>query len=94
MQKGGFDFSFFEWAAVLGLLIGVGQVLDSDERLTWRVVAGRGLVSAGLAAIAPVALIWLPDMPRIAQFALAAAFASLGTSGLQVLMRWVLTRKM
>jgi hypothetical protein len=85
------DFSFFTWSTILGALIGLGQVLDSDEQLTWRIVVGRALVSAGLAATAPALLVWFPEMPRMAEFALAAAVASLGTSALQSLVRWLLT---
>ena len=85
------DFSFFTWSTVLGALIGLGQVLDSAEQLTWRIVVGRALVSAGLAATAPALLVWFPEMPRMAEFALAAAVASLGTSALQSLVRWLLT---
>jgi len=85
------DVSFFTWSTILGALIGLGQVLDSAERLTWRIVVGRALVSAGLAATAPALLVWFPEMPRMAEFALAAAVASLGTSALQSLVRWLLT---
>lgn len=77
----------------MGLLIGLGQVLDSEERLTWRVVIGRALVSAGIAAAAPVIFIWFPNIPRATEFALAALLASLGTSGLQALVRRFMHRK-
>ena len=86
-----FDYQFFTWAAVLGGLISLGQILDSTEKLTFRVIAGRALVSAGLAAMAPALLAWFPDMPRVAEFAFAAVFASLGTSGLQLIIRKILT---
>lgn len=85
------DFSFFTWSTILGVLIGLGQVLDSAEKLTWRVVVGRALVSAGLAATAPALLVWFPEMPRMAEFALAAALASLGTSALQSFVRRLLS---
>jgi hypothetical protein len=85
------DFSFFAWSSVLGALIGLGQILDSAEQLSWRVVVGRALVSAGLASTAPALLAWFPQMPRMAEFAFAAVLASLGTSALQSLVRRVLT---
>lgn len=85
------DTAFFSWSTVLGALIGLGQILDSAEPLSWRVIVGRSLVSAGLASMAPVVLIWLPTMPRTAEFAFAALFASMGTSGLQMLVRKILT---
>ena len=88
-HNNGVDVSFFGWSTVLGALIGLGQILDSAEKLSWRVIVGRAMVSAGLASMAPVALLWLPAMPRTAEFALAAVMASLGTSGLQMLIRRV-----
>jgi hypothetical protein len=87
------DTSFFGWAVALGALIGLGQLLDSHEKLSWRAVAGRAILSAALASIAPVALIWLPALPRTAEFALAAGLASLGTSGAQALVRRLLLGK-
>ena len=86
-----FDPQFFSWAAVLGGLISLGQLLDSTERLRPRIILGRALVSAGLAAMAPALLTWFPEMPRPAEFAFAAVFASMGTSGLQMLLRKILT---
>ena len=85
------DTTFFTWSTVLGALIGLGQILDSAEELSWRVLIGRALVSAGLASMAPALLAWFPNMPRMAEFAFAAALASLGTSSLQMLVRKVLT---
>lgn len=85
------DTTFFSWSTILGALIGLGQILDSAEPLSWRIIVGRALVSAGLASMAPVVLIWLPQMPRMAEFAFAALLASMGTSGLQMLVRKVLT---
>ena len=85
------DTAFFAWSSILGALIGLGQILDSAEKLSWRIVVGRALVSAGLASMAPVLLVWLPQMPRMAEFAFAALLASMGTSGLQMLVRRLLT---
>lgn len=90
MDHNRIDVSFFTWATILGTLIGLGQILDSSERLSWRVVVGRSLVSAGLASMAPALLTWFPQMPRMAEFAFAAVLASLGTSALQALVRKVL----
>lgn len=73
-------------ATFMGAVIGLGQLLNSEVELTWRYVFGRAIVAAGLAACAPVLLLWFPAMPPTAEFALAALFASLGTSGLQALM--------
>jgi len=90
MNNDKIDFSFFTWATILGALIGLGQILDSTENLSWRIVVGRALVSAGLASTAPALLTWFPQMPRMAEFAFAAVLASLGTSALQSIVRRVL----
>lgn len=79
-------YQFFAIAAVMGALIGLGQLLNSDVKLTWRYVFGRAICAAGLAACAPAVLLFFPAMPPAAEFAIAALFASLGTSGLQALL--------
>lgn len=87
MNGNNIDTNFFSWAFVLGALIGLGRLLDSSEPISLRVVVGRAILSAALASAAPVILIWLPALPRTVEFALAALLASLGTSGVQMLLR-------
>ena len=84
------DWYFILAVTGMGALIGIGQLLDSDERLTWKIVVGRAMVSGGLAACAPLILVWLPQLPATVEFAFAALLASLGTSGLQLLVAKVL----
>lgn len=81
------DFRLISVATIMGALIGLGQLLNSEEKLTWRYVFGRAIVSAGLAASAPAVLVFFPSVPATAQFAISALFASLGTSALQSLLR-------
>lgn len=75
---------------LIGILTGLGQLLASKERLTWRIVIGRCLSSAGIATAAGVVLIAMPNLSPLAQIGLAAALASLGTSGLERLIQRVL----
>lgn len=79
------------WAAVLffmiGALIAVGQLLLSKEVLTWRVIVGRCVSTGGLAIAAGAALTIFPDISLVAQMGIAAMLASLGTSGLELLVR-------
>jgi hypothetical protein len=77
------------WLAVLGGLVGLGQLLASQEKLTARIVIGRFLSSAGIGAAAALPLAIMPDMPFGAQLALAAGLASLGTSALERLVQRV-----
>lgn len=69
--------------AVVGVTIGVGQLLVGDEVLTWRIIIGRSLSTGGIAMAAGTVLVWVPDLPLIGQIGVAAAMASLGTSGLE-----------
>ena len=68
---------------VAGILIGIGQLLTSQEKLTWRIVLGRMISSGALGASAAGILAWLPDLSYNAQIGIACALASLGTSGLE-----------
>lgn len=66
-----------------GVAVGIGQLLHSKEPLNWRIVVGRAMSSGGLGVAAGTALSWAPDLPFGAQLGIAAALASLGTSGLE-----------
>lgn len=66
-----------------GLVIGLGQLLGSSEKLTLRIVLGRALSSVGLSLVAGVSLLQIPDMPLIPLIGLSALIASLGTSALE-----------
>lgn len=68
---------------LVGISIGVGQLLASNEVLTWRIVIGRSLSTGGIAMASGAALVWVPDLPLLGQIGIAAALASLGTSGLE-----------
>lgn len=71
--------------ALIGVTIGIGQLLASSEVLTWRIVVGRALSSGGIAMGAGAVLVWVPELTLVGQFGVAAALASLGTSGLEKL---------
>jgi len=77
---------------LVGILVGIGQLLASQERLTMRIVIGRALSSAGLGASSAALLVWIPGLPIAAQLGVAALVASLGTSGLEKLIQRVLTK--
>lgn len=76
--------------AAIGALVGLGQLLASKEILTKRIVIGRMLSSAGLGASAAAIIAIIPGLSLAAQFGIAAAIASLGTSGLERLFqKWI-----
>ncbi len=86
------SFSLLGWLAGIGAAIGLGQLLLSDEPITWRRVVGRALVTGGLALGAAAALVWIPGLPFPALAGIAAATASLGTSGLERLFQKFINR--
>ncbi|MBS1143358.1 MAG: putative Holin [Proteobacteria bacterium] len=69
--------------AFVGISIGIGQLLASGEAMTPRIIIGRSLCTGGIAMAAGAVLVWVPDLPIIGQVGVAAALASLGTSGLE-----------
>lgn len=78
--------------AGVGICIGIGQLLASGEVLTWRIIVGRSLSTGGIAMAAGAILVWVPDLPLVGQIGVAAALASLGTSGLERLFQRVIAR--
>jgi hypothetical protein len=79
--------------ALVGVSIGLGQLLASGEVLTWRIIVGRSLSTGGIAMAAGATLVWVPDLPMVGQIGVAAALASLGTSGLERLFQSVIQRR-
>ena len=69
--------------SVVGVTIGLGQLLAGNERLTLRLLVGRALSTGGLAMAAGVVLVWVPELSLVGQIGVAAGLASLGTSGLE-----------
>jgi hypothetical protein len=69
--------------ALIGAIVGLGQLLASNETLTKRLVFGRALSSGALGMAAAAVLSFMPEIPFAAQMGLAATIASLGTSGLE-----------
>lgn len=69
--------------AAAGALLGIGQLLASGDRLTWRIAAGRAIVSGGLGVAAGSAHAYLPELSLTATIGLACLLVSLGTSGIE-----------
>lgn len=80
--------------SLVGISIGVGQLLASGELLTARIVIGRALSTGGIAMASGAALVWVPELPLLGQIGIAAALASLGTSGLERLFQRLLQGRM
>lgn len=83
------DLSFSKLLALvagLGVLIGLGKLLASKEDLTWRLVLGRAIVSAGLAVASAAFLAFIPGLSQMALVGLASASAVLGEQFLERLL--------
>ena len=80
----------FVWMLLVAMAAGLGQLLASAEKLTWRIVIGRALSSGALGVAAGSMLIWYPDMDIRAMVGGAAVLASLGTSGLERILQKIL----
>lgn len=76
--------------ALVGISIGVGQLLASKEELTWRIILGRSLSTGGIAMGAGAVLVWVPELNLLGQIGVSAVLASLGTSGLEKVFQRVL----
>ena len=80
--------------SMVGISIGMGQLLAGNERLTLRLLVGRALSTGGLAMAAGVVLVWVPELSLVGQIGVAAGLASLGTSGLErTLHRFIKARR-
>ena len=69
--------------ALIGVAIGLGQLLASNEVLTPRIILGRSLSTAGIAMASGAALVWIPNLSLLGMIGIAALLASLGTSALE-----------
>lgn len=71
---------------LLGSMIALGKLLQSDEELTLRLIVGRTLLGAATSLIAGVALLQIPDMDPLALIGIGSA---LGIAGQQTVEAWL-----
>lgn len=76
--------------AGVGSFIGVGRLMNSGVPLSVRLVIGRAISTAGLSMAAGAVLVWIPGLDRLALLGVAAALASIGTSGIERILTRVL----
>ena len=79
--------SFIAILAGIGAAIGLGKLLNSDEKVTPRLVIGRAIVTAGIGAAAGAGSLLFPTASPLVLYGLAAFIASLGTSGLEMVLK-------
>lgn len=78
--------------AGVGVLIALGQILQVKEPVTLKVALGRCITTGGIALVAGATLTLFPGIPFIAQIGIAAMLASLGNSGLELLIHRMFNR--
>ncbi len=66
-----------------GAIVGLGKLLQSGEKITFRLAMGRSIVTSCLCMSAFALLVWIPDVPKVALLGVAAVLASLGESALE-----------
>lgn len=71
--------------ALIGAIIGLGKLLQSRERLTWRLAIGRAITTSALAVAAFSVLAWIPGISIYAVIGMGALLASLGESFIEKL---------
>lgn len=76
----------------IGVLIALGQILQTKDPITLKVAIGRCITTGGIALVAGATLTLFPGIPFIAQIGIAAMLASLGNSGLELLIHWLFNR--
>ena len=74
------------YLGVLGLLVGLGKLLASNEKFSWRLAIGRAIVSAGLAIAAGSLIAFIPGLSQLAILGLASASAVFGEQFLEKLL--------
>lgn len=77
---------------LVGVFVGIGKMLVSNEKLTARMVIGRAITHGALGAAAGAASLLFPAISTVAVVALACVLASLGTSALETVFNKVVKK--
>ncbi|MBA7857467.1 phage holin family protein [Enterobacter sp. RHBSTW-00901] len=73
--------------ALMGALIALGKMLNSNEPITLSLVLGRVIVGSALSLTAGVALYFVPDIHPLALAGIGSALGILGLNGVEVWLR-------
>ena len=73
--------------ALMGALIALGKMLNSDEPITLRLGLGRVIVGSALSLAAGVALYFVPDIHPLALAGIGSALGILGLNGVEAWLR-------
>jgi hypothetical protein len=73
--------------AALAVAVSFGQMLLSDDPLTWKKIVGKAVVGGGLGMSAYGLLVWFPNLPPIAVCGIACALSIAGAEGILKLIK-------
>ncbi|SIO50435.1 Phage holin family 2 [Burkholderia sp. GAS332] len=73
--------------AVIGAVIGLGQLFVGGDRITVRILLGRMIIGAGLSASAGAVLMVFKDLSPTALVGVASAIGILGQNVLEVVVQ-------
>jgi len=79
--------------AGVGFVVGAAKLLVSDERVTWRGVVGRAVLSGALGLAAGAVVIFIPGVSFVGQVGLACLLTSLGSSALESVLQYFIKGK-
>ncbi|RQM39359.1 phage holin family protein [Erwinia psidii] len=75
--------SLFTKLILIGAVIGIGQVLVSNERITLRLALGRIILGSAVALVAGVLLLQFEDIPELAVIGVACALGIAGHTAIE-----------
>lgn len=78
MQNG--ETSLLAKLLLIGALIGLGQLMLSNERITARILVGRVIMGSMVAPLAAIPLLKFPDMPELVVVGIACGLGILGSA--------------
>lgn len=72
---------------LIGAVIGLGQLMVSNEHITPRLLIGRMIMGSAIAPLAAIPLLKFPEMPELAVVGLACALGILGSAFIEAGLR-------
>lgn len=75
--------SLFTKLILIGAVIGIGQVLVSNERITLRLALGRIILGSAVALVAGGALLQFENVPELAVIGIACALGIAGHTAIE-----------
>lgn len=86
--------TLFAKLVVIGALIGAGQLLAGQEKITARLFVGRVILGSAVSLVSGVALINMGHLPELAVIGIACTLGIAGHTAVEaVAQRWLKNKK-